>query len=132
MEIVLVTAISSITGIVIAWMLNNNWFKRQDARHRYLIKRYKLKQDYGLLNKQKKGSTRNEGGGGLDLMQIAKNLGLESDQIQNILDTIQDSQDGQEEESESIVTPELVQGILNGLNQGKNNQNNNKDLGDGF
>lgn len=117
MEIVIVAAISSITGIVMAWMLNHNWFIRQDARHKYLIKRYKLKQDYGLLNKQTANKQKT---GGLDLVKIAKDIGLESDQIQNILDSLKDQSD--EEEEGSIlenIPPELIDSFIQGISNKK-------------
>ena len=43
-ELIFVTIISTIGGLFGVWLINQNWYKRQEFKYKYMLKRQKLTQ----------------------------------------------------------------------------------------
>jgi len=95
------------------WIVNQNWFKRQEVKYKYQMKKAKLKQKYKLQDQEldEKPSTIQSLG---QLAPLIKKL--DQDQIQGLIDTF--TGDEPEEDSISSLMP-LAQSVLQGLNSNK-------------
>lgn len=110
------------------FLLNQNWFKRQDAKHKYLIKRLKLGQQYKILNTRLQSEIRDEEPTALGNLGGIANLlrGLDKDQIGELADRFLGSDEpaGSPDVGNTLLdfanqNPEIVQGLLEGITKRK-------------
>lgn len=79
-ELIIVTFISSIFGLIGLTMLNNNWFKRQKCKYDYQLKRAKLSRKISAPVQEEPGAFDNL----KTILPLLK--GLDSDQIGALAD----------------------------------------------
>ena len=119
-ELIVVTIISSIFGLIGLLILDRNWFRRENfkiaksntqAMNKLQIE--KMRKELGLTNQPTQAAAPVN-----DLLGIAKGLGKDKiiDLVQNLL-----PDEGEDEEESEIgkilkyVPPEVIQGALKGL-----------------
>jgi len=120
-ELIIVALISTLGGLGGLWIINQNWFKRQEVKYRYQMRRAKLSQKYKTPVKEEKSTLGVIG----DLAPLLRNL--DSDQIGALADRFLggDIDTGAEGNAlDGLLSfaqdnPEIVNGFLKGLNSGK-------------
>ena len=116
-EIIIVALISTLGGLAGIQMLNHNWFKRQDIKYRYQLKRAKIGKKYNMPVKQEQSTLSQIG----DLIPIIKNL--DPDQIGGLIDMISGEgipESGGVEGLLDKIPPEVIDGFLKGLAKKEN------------
>jgi hypothetical protein len=114
-EFIIVALISTLGGLAGLMMINHNWFKRQEAKFSYDLKRARLNQKGKTIQKTKESSI------GGDLISKALPAILEHlapDQIEDLADRFLSGGDGETSGLGTIldnIPPELIQSFLSGL-----------------
>ena len=118
MQLIIVSIISTIGGLFGIWLINQNWFKRQEVKYKYKLRELKERGKQKLpKNAPESPSLLGNAGTLLNLVR-----GLDPDQIGTLIDIV-----GGNETPESggdFLTdlvqnnPELVQSFINGLTKG--------------
>lgn len=116
-EMIIISVITTIGGMFSLWMINQNWFKRQEAKHKYYLKRLTLSKKFKAPPPQQ------ELGALSSLAQILPALkGLDLEQISDLVDRFQQGSQPQGESEADILTDLLrspiAQQFLKGLSQG--------------
>ena len=115
-ELIIVSVISGLFGMFGIWLLNNNWFKRQDAKYKYQIRRAKLSHKYKTPVKEEKS--------GMDTFKdilplISK---LDSDQLGALADRFIESEPEEMDALGNILDklpPGVIDNFLKGLAGGE-------------
>ena len=120
-----IAVISGIFGLISIQMLQQNWYKREDLKYKFDVKRARMRRK-NIPIKQTSTPT-----SPTDWIDTIKKLN--PDILHGLIDSVTDNKsvEGDFEESEGIEgtimniarnNPELVQNFLNGLQQGKTGQ----------
>lgn len=127
----IVVSIISLAGMVLMFMINNNnWFRRENFKIQKSnimtenkIKIEKLRKEMGL-QKGVKTDNMHETGGVMDLIK-----GLDANKLGGIIDVLKGDDGGVDDEPDDAVgrimglidkvPPEVIEGILKGLNKDK-------------
>ena len=125
-ELIAVTFVSSIFGLMGIMMLQHNWFKRENFKFQKSnimaenrLKLRKMEKELGLSGNKGMSNTSAPSGNILDQLK-----GLDLDKIQGLLSLIQKPSEEYETEDNPLgqilknVPPEVIQGFLKGLNKG--------------
>lgn len=114
-EFIIVALISTMGGLFGLYLVNQNWFKRQEIKYRYQMKRAKLSQKMKVPVKEEKSTMETIGG----ILPLLK--GLDGDQIGALADRFLGGGEELPIEPEGLlglldnIPPELIQSFLKGL-----------------
>lgn len=121
--------ISTIGGLFGVWLINQNWYKRQEFKYKYLLKRQRLSAK-GKIAPHQIPEEKSALGTLSSLIPLLKNL--DADQLGALVEKF--TGEGPEPEGESSIdmlmgfaekNPEIVQGLIEGLTKGKTDQTEN-------
>lgn len=126
-EIIIVSVISTIGGLFGLWLVNQNWYKRQEFKYKYMLKRQKLSQK----GKIPKSSVPDKPSGlstVANLLPLLKTL--DPDQIGALVDKFTGDQDVAPSGGGGLdflmefaeSNPEMVQSFLKGIGEKKENE----------
>ena len=120
-ELIIVALISTMGGLFGLYLVNQNWFKRQEIKYRYQMKRAKLSQKMKVPVKEETGILDQAS----QWLPILKNL--DSDQLGGLIDTFTGGGGGGatplDDESSGLmdildkVPPEVIDSFLKGLSK---------------
>ena len=116
-ELIIVSIITTIGMLLGMWILNQNWFKRQEVKYRYQLKRAKLSKKISVPVKEEPTTIGTLG----QLLPLLKNL--DGDQISALADRFLGEGDASGIEGDALggllqfaeKNPSLVKSFLDGL-----------------
>ena len=111
-ELIIVSLISTLGGLIGLYLVNQNWFKRKEMEHKYAILRFKLGKKYKI----KEAEMPDKSARGLgDLVK-----GLDRNKIEGILDMLQGGDEYEGEDRGDLMqlyeeNKDLVNGFIDGI-----------------